>query len=66
MEKHTKYLNNQEFTISTLDSELKKLYTEIKNKSKQNDLENKQLEAAKKRNEANIKIKLFSITSCKF
>lgn len=58
IEQNTKHLNNQELTISTLDSELKKLYTDIKNKSKQNDLENKQLEAAKKRNEVNLKIRL--------
>eukprot|EP00102_Acyrthosiphon_pisum_P020925 XP_016658135.1 PREDICTED: coiled-coil domain-containing protein 40 [Acyrthosiphon pisum] len=45
---NTKYLNDQGFALSALDSELKKLYTEIQNKTKHIDLENKQLEIVKK------------------
>ncbi|XP_025204479.1 coiled-coil domain-containing protein 40-like [Melanaphis sacchari] len=48
IEKNTKYLNDQGFALSSLDSELKKLYIEIQNKTKQIDLENKQLEMIKK------------------
>lgn len=52
IEKNTKYLNDQGFALSALDSELKKLYTEIQNKTKHIDLENKQLEIVKKINDA--------------
>ncbi|XP_022161075.1 kinetochore protein SLK19-like [Myzus persicae] len=45
---NTKYLNDKGLVLSTLDSELKKLYTEIQNKTKHIDLENKQLEVVKK------------------
>lgn len=45
---NTKYLNNQGLALSALDSELKKMYAEIQNKTKHIDLENKQLEIAKK------------------
>ncbi|KAE9542832.1 hypothetical protein AGLY_002743 [Aphis glycines] len=48
IEENTKYLNDQGFALTTLDSELKKIYSEIQNKTKQIDLENKQLEIVKK------------------
>lgn len=56
LEENTKYLNNQGFTLSVLDSELKKLYTEMQNKLRQIDLENKQLETVKKRHNVSIKM----------
>lgn len=46
-----KYLDNQNIIISASNSELKKLYTEIQNKLKQIDSENKQLETLKKRHD---------------
>lgn len=41
-------MNDQGLALSALDSELKKWYTEIQNKTKHIDLENKQLEMVKK------------------
>lgn len=55
LEENTKYLKNQGFIVSTLNFELKKLYTEIQNKSRQIDLENKQLETVKKRHNVSKK-----------
>lgn len=52
VEENIKNLNNQGYALSALDFELKKLYTEIQNKSRQIDLENNQLETIKKRYEA--------------
>jgi len=52
---NTKYLNDQGFALSALDSELKKLYTEIQNKTKHIDLENKQLEIVQKLHDASQK-----------
>ncbi|VVC28629.1 Hypothetical protein CINCED_3A025872 [Cinara cedri] len=49
IKENTKYLNDQGFVLSALDSELNKIYTEIKNKSRQIDLENKKLETMKKK-----------------
>lgn len=49
IEGNTKYLNDQGLNLSVLKSELKKLYTEIQNKSNQIDFENKKLENVKKR-----------------
>lgn len=51
MEENTKYLNAQELVLSTLDSELKKIFTEIHIKSRQIDLENKQLDRIKNKQE---------------
>lgn len=52
IENNTKYLNDQGFILSTLDSELKKIYSEIQNKSRQIDEENKQLDLVKNRQDA--------------
>lgn len=52
IEKNTKYLNDQAFALSTLDSELKKIYSEIQNKSRQIDEENKHLDLIKNRQDA--------------
>lgn len=54
IQKNTKFLNDQGLTLSTLDSELKKLYIDIQNKSKQIDLENKQMENLKKKQDARL------------
>lgn len=51
IEENTKYLNDQGIVLSTLDSELKKVFTEIHIKSKQIDLENKQLDRLKNKQE---------------
>jgi len=48
MEENTKYLNDQGLILSTLDNEMKKLYIDIQNKSRQIDLENKKMETLKK------------------
>jgi len=45
-------LNSQELYISTLDTELKKLYTEIQMKSNSIESESKQLESLKNKQEA--------------
>lgn len=51
IEDNTKYLNDQGLVLSALDSELKKIFTEIHIKSKQIDLENKQLDRLKNKQE---------------
>uniref|UniRef100_A0A2S2Q421 Coiled-coil domain-containing protein n=1 Tax=Sipha flava TaxID=143950 RepID=A0A2S2Q421_9HEMI len=61
IEKNTTFLNDLGFALSTLDSELKKLYIDIQNKSKQIDLENKQMETIKKKQDARKIINLISI-----
>lgn len=52
VEKNTTILNDLGFSLSTLDTELKKLYSDIQSKSKQIDLENKKIESLKKRQDA--------------
>lgn len=52
LEENTKYLNDQNFNLSTLGSELKKLNSEIQNKSNQINFENKQMENVKKKQNA--------------
>ncbi|VVC24084.1 Hypothetical protein CINCED_3A023271 [Cinara cedri] len=47
IEENTKRLNEGEIALSALDSELKKIYTEIRNKTRQIDTESKQLETFK-------------------
>lgn len=51
IEEQTKDLNNQELYISTLDSELNKLYTDIQIKSIAIESESKQLESLKIKHE---------------
>jgi len=55
IEVNTQHLNYQGLTLSMLNNELKKLYTDIQNKSRQIDLENKQLQTVKKKQEASKK-----------
>lgn len=61
VEKNSTFLNDLGFDLSTLDSELKKLYADIQNKSKQIDLENKHIETLKKRQDASQIICILNI-----
>lgn len=49
---NTKHLNDRGLTLSVLSVELKKLYIDIQNKSRQIDLENKKMETLKKKQDA--------------
>lgn len=61
IEKNTKCLNDQEFILSTLHSELKKLNFDIHNKSNSIFSEEKKLRTTEKKEEASRQIKLFTI-----
>jgi len=52
IKEHTTDLNRQDLYISTLDSELKKLYADIQMKSNTIESEFKELESFKKKSEA--------------
>lgn len=55
IEENTKSMNDQGFALSEIDSELKKLLIDIQNKTRQIDLENKQLETLQKKCEVSVK-----------
>lgn len=61
VEVNTKYLNDKAVVISKLNSEQKKLYDEIKKKSRQIDLEKKQLETVKRRSIVRYEKKMYLI-----
>lgn len=61
IDKSTKCLNGQEFILSTLNSELKKLDLEIHNKSDSIYLKDKKLTSLKKKEEVSQDINLLTI-----
>lgn len=54
IEENIKCINNQEFALSAMDSEQKKLHIDIQNTLKKIDLENKLLENLKKQSEVSL------------
>lgn len=62
IEENIKYINNQEFALSVMDSEQKKLQIDIQNTSKKIDLENKNLETLSKKCDVCLKLNLMFYT----
>lgn len=59
IEENIKCINNQEFALTAMDSEQKKLKIDIKNTSKKIDLENKHLEILKKKCDVCLRLECF-------